>query len=86
MKNYITKENSTTNNGNVLNVNKDFSTKHYITNAVRNNDYIENNLYKKYDNRTINETENITKHMNNYSNDVTHNYKINKINNVNTTY
>ena len=80
--NYVTKNNNIINNGKVLNV-RDFSTKHYITNVFRsNNDYIENILYKEYGSRTFNATENITKHINNYSNDVTNNYKINKINNV----
>ena len=53
---------------------QNFSTKHSITNVFRsNNDYTGNNLYKKYDNRTFNNTNNITKHINNYSNDVTNN-------------
>ena len=85
--NYISKKNFINNNENVLNVKKDFSTKNYITNVFRhNNDYIENNLYKKYDNRTVNNTNNITKHINNHSNDVTNNYRINKINNVKKSY
>ena len=84
--NYITKINSITNIENVLNMKKDFSTKQYITNAFRcNNGYIENDVYKKYDNRIFNNTNIITKHMNNHSNDVTNNYKINKLNNVKKT-
>ena len=51
-----------------------------------NNGYIENNVYKKYDNRIFNHTSNITKHINNHSNDVTDSCKINKINNVKKTY
>ena len=43
-------------------------------------------FYKKYDNRTFDNTENITKHINNYSTHVTNNYKIDKINNVTKTY
>ena len=63
-----------------LNIKKDFSTKHYVTNVFRsNNDYIENKSHKKYDNRTFNKTENVTKHIHNYSNNVTKKYKINKI-------
>ena len=70
-----------------MNVKKDLSTKNYLTNVFRNNNnYTENNLYKKYDNRTFNTAEDITKHINNYSNDITNNYKINKINNVKKTY
>ena len=51
-----------------------------------NNDYIENNVYKKYGNRTFNSTNNITKHINNHSNDVTNNHKITKTNIVKRTY
>ena len=58
-------------------------TKHYITNVFRsNNDYIGNNVYKEFDNRTFNNTSNITKHISNHSNDVTNGYKINEIKNV----
>ena len=63
------------------------STKHYITNVIRrNNDYTENNVYNKYENRTFNYTNNITKHINNHSNGATHSYDRNNINNVNKTY
>ena len=51
-----------------------------------NNGYIANNVYKKYGNRTFNNTNSITKHINNYSNDVTNNYKINEISNVKQAY
>ena len=51
-----------------------------------NNGYIENNVYNKYDNIIFNNTNNTTKHINNHSNDVTNNYKINKTNSVNKTY
>ena len=74
--NYIYKKSSIHNNENVSNI-EDFSTKHYITNAFRSsNDYIGNNVYKKYDNRTFNNTNHTSKHINNYSNDVINNYKI----------
>ena len=43
-------------------------------------------MYKKYDNRIFNNTHNITKHINNSSNDVTNSYKKNKITNVKKTY
>ena len=66
---------------------KDFSTKHYITNVSRsNNDYVENDLYKRYDNRAFNNTNNITNHRNNHSNDALINYNADKINNVKRTY
>ena len=85
--NNITKKNTINNTEHILNVKKDFSTKNYISNNYKSqNDYIENNLYKKQDNITFNNTNNITKHFNNYSNDVTNNYKIKKIQNLKETY
>ena len=48
--------------------------------------YVENNLYKKQDNRTFNNTNNIYKHINQYSTDINNNYKINKVSNVKKTY
>ena len=66
---------------------KDFSTNKYISNNYKSQiDYIENNLYKKQDNRIFNHTSNITTHINNYSNDVTNSYNINKIQNLKKTY
>ena len=51
---------------------RDFSTKNYIRNNYNSQiDYIENNLCKKQDNRTPNNTNNIFNHINDYSNDVT---------------
>ena len=80
--NYVTTNNSITNTESVFNI-KNFSTKHYITNVFRsNNGYIEHNVYKKYDNRTFNNTNTITKHTNNHSNDVTNNFKVNTTSNV----
>ena len=85
--NNITKKNTINNNEHILNVKKDYSTKNYISNNYKSQiAYIENNLYKKQDNRTFNNTNNIYKHINNYSNDVTNNYKINKIQNLKKTY
>ena len=70
----------------MLNMKKDFSTKNCITNAFRsNNGYIGNSLYKKYNNITFNTTENISKHINKYSTDITNNYKIYGLNNVKIT-
>ena len=64
-----------------------FSTKNYISNNYESQvGYIGNNIYKKYVNRIFNNTNNITKHINNYSNDVTNNYKMNKIQNLKKTY
>jgi hypothetical protein len=85
--NNITKKNTINNTEHILNVKKDFSTKNYISNNYKSQiDYIENNLYKKHDNRTFNNTNNIYKHINNYSNDVTNNYKINKVSNIKKSY
>ena len=69
-----------------MNIKQDLSTTHYITNVFRSNsDYIGNNVYKRYDNRTFNNTNGITKHINSHSNDVTNNSKIDKTNNVKRT-
>ena len=40
--------------------------------------YVENNLYKRFDNRTSNNTNNIHKNTNQYSTDVLNSYKTNK--------
>ena len=62
---------------------KDFSTNKYICNNYKwQIGYIDNNLYKKQDNKIFNDTNNITKHNNNYSNGVTNEYNINKIQNL----
>ena len=51
------------------------STNNCITNVFRSSsDYTGNDLYKKCDNRTFNKTENVTKHINNYSYGITNNY------------
>ena len=48
--------------------------------------YVENNLYKKQDNRTFSNTNNIYKRINQYSTDSNNNYKINKVSNVKKSY
>ena len=48
--------------------------------------YVEINLHKRPDNRTFNNTNNIYKHINQYSTDVFSNYKINTTHNANKTY
>ena len=66
---------------------KDFLTKNYRSNNYKSQiDYVENSLYKKQDNRIFNNTNIITKRINNYSNDVTNNYKMDKIQNLKKTY
>ena len=85
--NDITKENITNNNENVLNVEKDYSYKTYVSNNYKSQiAYVENHLCKRPDNRTSNNANNIHKHINQYSTDVFNNYKINKTHNVNKTY
>ena len=75
----ITKNTVTNNNGNVLNAKKDYSYKTCVGNYYNPQiAYVENNLYKRYDNRTFSNTTNIHKHINQYSTDVFNNYKINK--------
>ena len=75
--NYITKNNTINNTENIFNVKTDFSTENSISNNYKSQiGYIENNLYKKQDNRIFNNTSNITKHINNYSNDVANDYNI----------
>ena len=48
--------------------------------------YVENNIYKIYDNRTFNNTSNIYKHINQYSTDVFNNYRANNTPNVKKPY
>ena len=85
--NNITKKNIINNNDNVLNLKKDYSYKTYITNNYKSQiAYVENNLYKKQDNRIFNNTNNNHKHINQYSTDVFNNYKIHKTHNVKKTY
>ena len=85
--NHITKKNIINNNENVLNAKKDYSYKTYVSNSYKSQiAYVENNLYKRSDNRTFNNTSNIPKHINQYPTDVFNNYKINKTHNVKKTY
>ena len=65
---------------------KDYSHKTFVSNNCKSHiGYFENNLCKRYDNRTFNSTSNIFKHINQYSTDVFNNYKINKTHNVQET-
>ena len=85
--NNMNKKNIVNNNENVLNAKKDYSYKTYITNNYKSHiGYVDNNLYMKQDSRTFNNTNNIYKHINQYSTDVFNNYKINKTHNVKKTY
>ena len=77
--NNITKKNIINNNENVLNVEKDYPYKTHVSNNYKSHiGHVENNLYKKQDNRTFNNTNNICKRINQYPIDVFNNCKINK--------
>ena len=77
--NHTAKKHITNNNENVLNAKKDYSYKTYVSNNYKSHiGYVENNLHKKQDNRTFSNTNNIHKHINQYTTDVFTSYKINK--------
>ena len=84
--NNITK-NTINNTGDILNVKKDYLYKTYASNNYKSQvGYVGSNLYKRYDNRTFNNTNTIYKHISQYSTDVFDNSKINKTHNVKNTY
>ena len=84
--NNITKNNTINDAENVLNV-KGYSYKTYISNNHKPQiAYVDNNLYKRSDNRTFNNTNNVYKHINQYSTDVFNNYKINRTHSLKKTY
>ena len=84
--NDMTKKNVIHNNEKVLNV-KGYSYKTYITNNYKSHiGYVENNLYKRSDNKTFNNTNNIYKHINQYKSDVFNNGKMNKTHIAKKTY
>ena len=65
------------NNERVLNAKKDYSYNTYVSNNYKSHTgYVENNPYKKHDNRTFNKTNNIHKHINQYATDEFNNYEI----------
>ena len=60
--------------------------KTYVSNNyISQIDYVDNNLYKIFDDIIFNNTNNTYKHINQYSTDVTNNYKVNKTHNVKKT-
>ena len=66
---------------------KGYPYKTYITNSYKSHvGYVENNIYKKQDSITFNNTDNVYKHINQYSTDVFKKCKIHKTHNVNKTY
>ena len=48
--------------------------------------YVGNNLYKRYDNRTFSNANNISKTIGRYTTDAVHSYKLNKVSNLRNTY
>ena len=67
----------------MLNIEKDDSSKNYISNKYKSHiAYVENNLYKRSGNRTFNNTDNISKNRNQYATDVVNDYKTNKVSNL----
>ena len=85
--NHIIKKDFIYNNEQVLNIRKEYSPKIYNSTSYRTVlDYVENNLYKKYDNRTFNNTSNVYKNINQHNTEVVNTYKINKHLNLKKTY
>ena len=79
--------NTINNTEDILDVKKELSYKTCASNIYKPRiANVENNIYKRCDNRTFNDTDNIYKHVNQYSTDVFNNYKINKTHNVKKTY
>jgi len=85
--NHIIKKDFIYNNEQVLNIRKEYSPKIYNSTSYRTVlDYVENNLYKRYDNRTFNNTSNVYKNINQHNTEVVNTYKINKHLNLKKTY
>ena len=85
--NHIIKRDFTYNNEQVLNIRKEYSPKIYNSTNYRTHiDYVENNSYKKHDNRTFNNTNNIYKNINQNTTEVVNTYKINKHLKLKKTY
>ena len=71
---------------NVTNNIEDYPYKTYTSNNYKSQTaYVEHKIYKIYDNRVFNNTNNTYKHVNQYSTDVFNNYTTNKSHNVNNT-
>ena len=65
---------------------KYYYAKHCIGNNYKSQiAYVENNLYKEYDNRTFNNTNNISKNVHQYTNHAVNNFKFNKVSNLKNT-
>ena len=85
--NHIIKKDFIYNNEQVLNIRKEYSPKIYNSTNYRTAlDYVENNFYKKYDNRTFNNTNNVYKNIKAFNTEVVNTYKINKHLNLKKTY
>ena len=48
--------------------------------------YFENDLYKRYGNRTVNNTSSVSKTINQYTTEVVNNYKTNEVSNLKKAY
>ena len=82
----IIKKNIINNSENAFNV-KGYSYKADTTNNYKSHvGYVENNIYKRSDNRTSNNTSNTHKHIDKYSTDAFNNYKVSKAHNLKKTY
>ena len=85
--NNISNKNIISNNEHVLNLKNDYSSNNHISNNYKSQiAYVENNLYKRYDNRTLNNTHNISKTINQYTADVVNTYKTNRVSNLKKAY
>ena len=85
--NHIIKKDFIYNNEQVLNIRKEYSPKIYNSTSYRTVlDYVENNLYKRYDNRIFNNTSNVYKNINQHNTEFVNTYKINKHLNLKKTY
>ena len=76
--NNTTKKNTINNTENILNVKTDYSYKTCVSNSYNHRLLVENNIYKRSDNRTSNNTNNTNKHINQYSTDAFNNYNVNE--------
>ena len=76
--NNISNTNTIYNNEHVLNLKRYYSSKNYISNNHKSQvAYAENNLYKRYDNITFDNTNNISKNIHQNTTDVVNGYKTN---------
>ena len=64
-----------------------YSSNNYTSNNYKSQiAYVDNNLYKRSDNRIFNNTIIISKHINQYTTDVVNDYETRKVANIKRTY